>query len=450
MALFTGIAQKFGLLAQLPAQLKKTAESQATAKRLETQSAEQNKPKIGEGFNGNLFRDIAQKFNLIQPQPFITGELPAFQAAKKLGEEVKTKIGEPLAKGFETAQKSVAPILKKTRETVLPTESELRQQYITEGLPEEEIQKRLTSRLVEQATYGFSGGLEDVSKNLIKLLIKTKTAQEVKNLIPNIADDLANKIAKITDEGVIGNLLKKVGLKVGGVPEISKGTWISDKSAPGFGVRGEVIGEGIIGKNIPAYKIRTPSGKITAIMKEDARIMGEAPIQPTIPKELQPLAEEAEGIIPKVGKERGFAKTTRITPETPKVVKETLKEEPLTYIPTTMKADLEAGQKRVIESPQKAEEFLLDIDSMDMTKSGGEITATGVELMRHYAKSKNYSKEISVIENLAEKLTKAGQEINAAKLYTQMSPEGALLKAQRIVNKFNKSKFFYKNEIKLD
>lgn len=72
--------------------------------------------------------------------------------------------------------------------------------------------------------------------------------------------------------------------KVGGVPEIPKGTWISDKSAPGFGVRGEVIGEGIIGKNIPAYKIRTPSGKITAIMKEDARIMGEAPIQPTIPK----------------------------------------------------------------------------------------------------------------------------------------------------------------------
>ena len=115
-----------------------------------------------------------------------------------------------------------------------------------------------------------------------------------------------------------------------------------------------------------------------------------------------------------------------------------------------MKADLEAGQKRVIESPEKAKQFLYDADSLDMSKSGGEITATGVELMRHYAKTKDFTQEIFVLDNLAEKLTKAGQEINAAKLYTQMSPEGVLLKAQRIVNKFNKSKFFYQKEIKLD
>ena len=161
--------------------------------------------------------------------------------------------------------------------------------------------------------------------------------------------------------------------------------------------------------------------------------------------ELVPKGISEEGIL----KERGFAKTVRETAETPKVIKEELKESPLTYKPAPMGKDIEAAQIRVKESPQKAREFLESADSLDMSKSGGEVTATGIELMRHYAKNGDYLSEINVVESLAGKLTKAGQEINAAKVYTQMSPEGALLKAQRIVNQFNKSKWFYQKEIGL-
>ena len=57
-------------------------------------------------------------------------------------------------------------------------------------------------------------------------------------------------------------------------PAIPKGTWVTDTSAPGFGIRGEVIGEGILGKDLPAYKIKMPDGKISIIPKESAKIMG--------------------------------------------------------------------------------------------------------------------------------------------------------------------------------
>jgi len=82
---------------------------------------------------------------------------------------------------------------------------------------------------------------------------------------------------------------------------IPQGTWISDKSAPGFGVRGKIVGEGNIkmGKtDIPAYKIETPSGKITLIEKENAKVMGGVipEVKPT-PPELQPLAQEARKVL---------------------------------------------------------------------------------------------------------------------------------------------------------
>src|SRR3990167_180818 len=134
--------------------------------------------------------------------------------------------------------------------------------------------------------------------DVIKLLVKANKSKVTKKILfglkevdnAKITDEVVETITKSTDPEEIKRLVEN--LKVGRTPEIPKGTWISDKSAPGFGVRGEIIGEGILGKDIPAYKIRTPSGKITAIMKEDARIMGEI-IPSEIPKELEPLAQEA-------------------------------------------------------------------------------------------------------------------------------------------------------------
>lgn len=62
------------------------------------------------------------------------------------------------------------------------------------------------------AVAGFMGGLKNVSENLINSLVKTKTAQEVKTILPNVANDVATKIAESTDKGIISNLVKKVSV----------------------------------------------------------------------------------------------------------------------------------------------------------------------------------------------------------------------------------------------
>ena len=62
-------------------------------------------------------------------------------------------------------------------------------------------------------------GAKQGTEALVKNIIKTKTATEVKKIIPGIADDIARKLAKATDPYAIKNILTPTAPKsIGGLP----------------------------------------------------------------------------------------------------------------------------------------------------------------------------------------------------------------------------------------
>lgn len=76
-------------------------------------------------------------------------------------------------------------------------------------------------------------------------------------------------------------------------------------------------------------------------------------------------------------------------------------------------------------------------------------TATGIRLIERFQKEGNYERAIDVSMSLAEKLTKQGQAISAARIVQALDPEGVLVFAQRQINKINREKTFNTKDLQL-
>lgn len=81
----------------------------------------------------------------------------------------------------------------------------------------------------------------------------------------------------------------------------------------------------------------------------------------------------------------------------------------------------------------------LDIAVAELSNKRGEFTpedvAVGVRAIQQHTASGDIQKSVDVAEVLAERLTRAGQEVQAASLMARLSPEGSLVKAQRLLPK---------------
>ena len=95
MSFFQDIAKKFGLLGELGKQTLQTAQSRATAERVERQrldmEAKQVKPTIT---GGGFFGDIAKKFNLVKPQEFVKPKEPVVRPEIKEEKLFKIELKE--------------------------------------------------------------------------------------------------------------------------------------------------------------------------------------------------------------------------------------------------------------------------------------------------------------------------------------------------------------------
>ena len=108
------------------------------------------------------------------------------------------------------------------REVQIATEKEqVKQKAIAEGKTEEEATKLAQlpystpteQREVSSAMGYVVGGAVNIQENLVESLIKTKTIQQVKALIPQVSDDAASLLAKTTDRKIISGLLEKFNIK---------------------------------------------------------------------------------------------------------------------------------------------------------------------------------------------------------------------------------------------
>ena len=147
---------------------------------------------------------------------------------------------------------------------------------------------------------------------------------------------------------------------------------------------------------------------------------------PDIPVPPRSAAEAAD-----LAKERGFARTVRESDETSDAVRDVLEDTPRTYQPITIRDTFEQSAFEVDADPYKATlKFLDDTTEWDANKS-----SIGQVLIRKADAAGEYDLALRYADHLAERATTAGQANAVIAGFDQLSPEGVLRYAQRLVKR---------------
>lgn len=102
------------------------------------------------------------------------------------------------------------------------------------------------------------------------------------------------------------------------------------------------------------------------------------------------------------------------------------------YTPITLKGAEAEAVNRITADTERAVRY-----TKSTNNPGAIHTAVGVELIKKFQKEGNFERATDVALELSKRLTKAGQEIVAAKLIGNLSPEGVLITGQRAIEHFN-------------
>lgn len=170
---------------------------------------------------------------------------------------------------------------------------------------------------------------------------------------------------------------------------------------------------------------RTPG---TAIPRSNAPVAERAIAQPVVSRNVIPDTPEP------ILNERRFAQNVRDSQVAPEGVKQNTLDNPMTYEPITNKGTLDKANMEVATDAVKARQ---KFNAPSKGISADDV-ALGESLIVKAIKDGDTVTANEIIADLAEKLTTAGQAIQAASIFKRLSPEGMLLYAQRTVNTVNK------------
>jgi hypothetical protein len=153
--------------------------------------------------------------------------------------------------------------------------------------------------------------------------------------------------------------------------------------------------------------------------------------------------------IPGNQKQRQFplsiAKAEAATPELAKgVLKETVPGGRGVYDPITLRGMDKEAKRFVDSNVEGAYRYVIN-----EREPSALHTATGIRLIERFQNEGNFERAIDVSMSLAEKLTKQGQAISAARIMRALRPDGVLVFAQRQINKINKDKAFNTKDLQL-
>lgn len=148
--------------------------------------------------------------------------------------------------------------------------------------------------------------------------------------------------------------------------------------------------------------------------------------------EVQPAAPIIASRTPT--RERGFVSTLRTSDNTDIGVKEGLiQSSNRNYKRITNEETLQSANSRIERlGIDEAEAKLLN-----KGKFKADDVATGMRLLQQLQDAGETVRAVNIAEKVARQLTEAGQTVQAASIWSRLSPEGALLAAQRKVNSIN-------------
>jgi hypothetical protein len=190
--------------------------------------------------------------------------------------------------------------------------------------------------------------------------------------------------------------------------------------------------------NIPADKsfLQNEQDILNLVNKRNTPIapaMSEATIAPRIESTATTPQQPNIGE-PRIVSERGFSGNVRESQVAPEGIKQNTLDNPLTYEPITNRETLLKANTIVETDAVKARE-LFDAPSKGIS---ADDVALGESLIVKAIKDGDTVGANKLIADLAEKLTTAGQAVQAASIFKRLTPGGMLLYAQRVVNSANK------------
>ncbi len=202
-----------------------------------------------------------------------------------------------------------------------------------------------------------------------------------------------------------------------------------------------------------ARTVPRPQSTLQAIRLPDAPKPLRLPDNmPNLPPGISPMSFTVPEKMASVGegqKVRSFQVSAAKAPITDDITKAGLVTDvypggPGAYDPIKLRAVDTEANKLVNTNIEKAFRF-----AMESKDPSALHTATGIRLIEKFQNQNNYDRAIDVAEALAEKLTKQGQAISAARIMGALRPDGVLVFAQRQINNINNSKLLNTEDLKL-
>lgn len=197
----------------------------------------------------------------------------------------------------------------------------------------------------------------------------------------------------------------------------------------------------------------TPKNDIDALIKRQSDAKASAtPKEVPTPKAAEPIQSPKQADPPKAPpkpeqrtpdpteKERGFATTLRESDKTPQTFKEKLK----SAFTSISNEESLANANRRMRNVEEAASY-----AMGNSRFTAEKAATAQRLIDHFNKTKNFQRAVDIAEKVSEEATNAGQSIQALSMFNQLTPEGVLIKAQRLAAKTNEKLLLGQTEVKV-
>lgn len=350
---------------------------------------------------------------------------------------------------FVSRSKSVAPELEQATRTALETAQPTKalgtlrplnkDQYVSRimGQIKDDVNQRMTPPLENpnELAKWLKPHLGDVSLNEIRKLSfddMTQLANEVRNNMStyDVARQVARERGIDLDEAFSGN-----------IPSVRQAV-AQDASRRAYGIY-----------DAPKVNISRPVRPLgPELPRETPQIRNaevvEGPIRLSDLRATPQQVEQAvvpSGKSPKTTSQRGFTQTLINSGKTSNDIAEALGMSPNRKYQVKTNVDTVAtANKRIRKGIDEAEATLLG-----KRKFTAEDVATGMRLIDEFQKSGNTQRAVTVAERLAKQLTEAGQTVQAASIWNRLTPEGALLAAQRRVNTINENLLRGQNPVKI-
>lgn len=305
-----------------------------------------------------------------------------------------------------------------------------------QGSPMVNVPAQLIGNIAGAAAGMQGAGVRPVAD---PLTIGRGAAQGAAQRVPGLSGNIAQRAVEGTVAGAVAGAADSAIRGQTDLKDMAINTGLG--AATGGLLDGGIAALGQVGRNARNAAqdvVQRQLGTANAIEKA----ANEFPVNVRMtPKQVgENLAETAQRTqspsVPGVANERAFNRTARNSDIVGPEVRAGLEASPnRRYEPITNAGTVEAANQRIAQQGIDAVEGRL----LNKKRYNADDVAEGIRTIQELQKSRQFERAVTMADRLSSELTTAGQTVQAASIINRLSPEGALMLAQRKVSRINEN-----------